>query len=182
MANLVLFALTRRESSASPAGRNARSSRPIHRRQTGPGFSIIRKSPLPPQRWHAQSPFSGRTTSSSGSRLVSSTTRRSRFFSESFGEIQCQRSTLPGSSHPTPVNTSTALTYLCTASAVSAALTTRSASAFRLESNHKESMCSVAPQLFDQPVFPIEIGLHRARVDIGALVGTAVAVGRIGLW
>jgi hypothetical protein len=87
MANLVLFALTRRESSASPAGRNSRSSRPIHRRQTGPGFSIIRKSPLLPQRWHAHSLFSGSTTTSSGARLACSI-RRSRFFSGSFGETQ----------------------------------------------------------------------------------------------
>src|SRR5437588_1403264 len=37
-------------------------------------------------------------------------------------------------------------------------------------SNHKEPMGCVAPELFDKSIFPIEIGLHRARSDVGALV------------
>src|SRR5450631_3940646 len=49
-------------------------------------------------------------------------------------------------------------------------------------SNHKESMGGVAAELFDQAEFPIEIGLHRAGIDIGALIGTPVALRRIGLW
>ena len=43
-------------------------------------------------------------------------------------------------------------------------------------SNHEESVGAVAAELFDEAVFPIEIGLHRARLDIGAFVGTPVAV------
>ena len=43
-------------------------------------------------------------------------------------------------------------------------------------SNHKEPVRAVAAELFDQTVFPIEIGLHLLRRHIGALVGTAVAV------
>src|SRR6476620_11191349 len=49
-------------------------------------------------------------------------------------------------------------------------------------SNHEKSMGGVALELVDQAVFPIEVGLHRAGVDVGALVGTPVAVGRIGFW
>src|SRR5258708_708124 len=49
-------------------------------------------------------------------------------------------------------------------------------------SNHKKPVRCIAPELLDEAVFPIEIGLHRARIDIGALIGTAVAVGRIGSW
>jgi hypothetical protein len=37
-------------------------------------------------------------------------------------------------------------------------------------------MSPVAPELFDEAIFPIEIGLHRAGLDIGALIGTPVAV------
>jgi len=37
-------------------------------------------------------------------------------------------------------------------------------------------MGRVAPELFNEAVFPIEIGLHRVGPDIGALVGTPVAV------
>jgi hypothetical protein len=37
-------------------------------------------------------------------------------------------------------------------------------------------MGCVAVELFDQTMFPIEIGLHRVGPDIGALVGTPVAV------
>src|SRR5450759_1094219 len=43
-------------------------------------------------------------------------------------------------------------------------------------SDHEKPVTGVAPELFDQAVFPIEIGLHRARRDIGALVGTPVTV------
>ena len=45
-----------------------------------------------------------------------------------------------------------------------------------LASNHEEAMRCVAPELFDEAIFPIEIGLHRAGPDIGALVGTPVAM------
>jgi hypothetical protein len=48
--------------------------------------------------------------------------------------------------------------------------------AARPASNHEEPMRGIAPELFDQAIFPIEIGLHRARCDIGALVGAPVAV------
>jgi hypothetical protein len=37
-------------------------------------------------------------------------------------------------------------------------------------------MGGVAPELFDQTIFPIDIGLHRAGIDIGALIRTPVAV------
>jgi hypothetical protein len=43
-------------------------------------------------------------------------------------------------------------------------------------SNDEEAMGGVAAELVDEAVFPIEIGLHRARVDIGALIGTPVAL------
>ena len=43
-------------------------------------------------------------------------------------------------------------------------------------SNHEEAMRCVAPELFDQVIFPIKIGLHRTGIDIGALVGTPVAM------
>jgi len=46
-ARLALFALTRRVGNASPADRNSRSSRPTHRKHAGPGFSIMRRSPVP---------------------------------------------------------------------------------------------------------------------------------------
>ena len=46
----------------------------------------------------------------------------------------------------------------------------------RSKSNDEESMRRVAAELVDQTVFPVEIGLHRAFLDIGAFVGTAVAV------
>src|SRR4051812_35353283 len=49
-------------------------------------------------------------------------------------------------------------------------------------SNHEETMAGVAAKLFDQAILPIEIGLHRAAVDIGALIGTPVTVRRIGFW
>jgi hypothetical protein len=48
--------------------------------------------------------------------------------------------------------------------------------AARAASNHEEPMGGIAPELFDQARFPIEIGLHRTRCDIGALVGAPVAV------
>ena len=45
-------------------------------------------------------------------------------------------------------------------------------------------MGCVAPELLDQTVFPIEIGLHRAGIDVGAFIGTpviaAITVGRQG--
>jgi hypothetical protein len=37
-------------------------------------------------------------------------------------------------------------------------------------------MRGVAAELFDEAIFPVEIGLHRAFLDIGALIGTAIAV------
>ena len=40
----------------------------------------------------------------------------------------------------------------------------------------KESMGAVTLELFDETIFPIEIGLHRTRIDIGALIGTPVAM------
>ena len=40
----------------------------------------------------------------------------------------------------------------------------------------KNPMGGVAAELLDQAIFPIEIGLHRAFLDIGAFVGAAVAV------
>ena len=43
-------------------------------------------------------------------------------------------------------------------------------------SDDKEAVGAVAPELFDQAVFPIEIGLHRAGIDIGALIGPPVAL------
>jgi hypothetical protein len=43
-------------------------------------------------------------------------------------------------------------------------------------SNHEEPLGCVATELFDEAIFPIEIGLHRAGGDIGALIGTPVAV------
>src|SRR3954468_14059245 len=46
-------------------------------------------------------------------------------------------------------------------------------------SDHEEAVRRVAPELLDQPVFPVEIGLHRFAVDIGALIGPAVAMRRI---
>src|SRR5258708_28723759 len=49
-------------------------------------------------------------------------------------------------------------------------------------SNHEKPVRPVALELLDETVFPVEIGLHRARRDICALVGTAVAVGWIGFW
>src|SRR3954469_18187069 len=49
-------------------------------------------------------------------------------------------------------------------------------------SNHEKPVRGVAAELFDETVFPIEIRLHRARIDIGAFIGAAVAVGRIGFW
>src|SRR3954452_8346580 len=49
-------------------------------------------------------------------------------------------------------------------------------------SNHEKAVGAVAAELFDEAVFPIEVGLHRARIDIGALIGTAVALRPIGLW
>src|SRR5882757_9365480 len=49
-------------------------------------------------------------------------------------------------------------------------------------SNHEKPVRSVAAKLFDETVFPIEIRLHRARIDIGAFIRAAVAVGRIGSW
>src|SRR5260370_8164189 len=48
--------------------------------------------------------------------------------------------------------------------------------------NHEEAMRCVAPELFDQAIFPIKIGLHRVGPDVGALVGTPVAMRRIRLW
>ncbi len=48
------------------------------------------------------------------------------------------------------------------------------------ESNHVESMRRVAAELVDETVFPVEIGLHRRHVDVGALIGTAIAARRIG--
>jgi hypothetical protein len=81
---------TRRVSLASPAGRNSMSSRPTQRRHAGPGVSIIRRSPVPPHRWHVHSLFNGWTTTSSGARL-SFSARRSRFVSESSGDTQCVR-------------------------------------------------------------------------------------------
>jgi hypothetical protein len=42
--------------------------------------------------------------------------------------------------------------------------------------NHEEAMRCVALELFDQAIFPIEIGLHRMGPDAGALVGTPVAM------
>jgi hypothetical protein len=81
--------LARRVSKASPAGRYSRSSRPMQRRHAGPAVSIINRSPVPPHRWHIHSAF-GWTTTSSGARLAFSA-KRSRFFSESFGDTQCVR-------------------------------------------------------------------------------------------
>ncbi len=49
-------------------------------------------------------------------------------------------------------------------------------------SNHEEPVAGVTFELFDQAVFPIEVGLHRAGIDVGALIGTPVAVRRIGFW
>src|SRR5260370_36490596 len=49
-------------------------------------------------------------------------------------------------------------------------------------SNHEESMGCVAAALFDQAIFPIEISLHRARGDIGALIGRPAPVPRTRLW
>ena len=49
-------------------------------------------------------------------------------------------------------------------------------------SNHEEPMAGVAAELLDQAIFPIEIGLHRRGRDLGALIGTPVAVRRIGFW
>jgi hypothetical protein len=43
-------------------------------------------------------------------------------------------------------------------------------------SNHEEAMGCVAAELFDQAIFPIEIGLHREGAGVGALVGTPVAM------
>jgi len=43
-------------------------------------------------------------------------------------------------------------------------------------SNHEEAMGGVAPELFDEAIFPIEIGLHRVRPGIGSLIRTPVAV------
>src|SRR6266850_143018 len=40
----------------------------------------------------------------------------------------------------------------------------------------EKSMRGVAAELFDEAVFPVEIGLHRTFLDISALIGTAVAV------
>jgi hypothetical protein len=85
-----LFALTRRVSSASPADKNSRSSRPAHRRHAGPGLSMMRRSPVPLQQWHFQVSFSGWITRSSGARLALST-KRSRLLSESSPEIQWVR-------------------------------------------------------------------------------------------
>jgi hypothetical protein len=45
-----------------------------------------------------------------------------------------------------------------------------------IASNHEEPVGRVAPELIDQTVFPIEIGLHRVACDIGALIGTPVAL------
>ena len=42
-------------------------------------------------------------------------------------------------------------------------------------------MAAVATKLFDETVFPVEIGLHRTFLDIGAFIRTAIAVCRIGL-
>jgi hypothetical protein len=44
-----------------------------------PGFSIMRRSPVPPQRWHVHVVFNGWITTSSGARLAFSA-KRSRFF------------------------------------------------------------------------------------------------------
>src|ERR1700730_14420504 len=49
-----------------------------------------------------------------------------------------------------------------------------------LPSNDKEAVGCVAPELLDQTIFPVEIGLHRTRGDFGAFIGTPVAVRRIG--
>src|SRR2546428_14087278 len=49
-------------------------------------------------------------------------------------------------------------------------------------SDHEESMGGVAAELLDEAVFPVEIGLHRAFLDIGALIGGAVGGGRCWLW
>jgi hypothetical protein len=46
----------------------------------------------------------------------------------------------------------------------------------RHASNHEESMACVTPELFDETIFPIQIGLHRTAIDIGALIGTPVAM------
>jgi hypothetical protein len=43
-------------------------------------------------------------------------------------------------------------------------------------------MGGVAPELFDEAIFPIEIGLHRAGIDTGAFIGAPVAVRRIEFW
>src|SRR6476661_2821844 len=43
-------------------------------------------------------------------------------------------------------------------------------------SDHEESVGSVAAELLDEAVFPVEIGLHRALLDVGTLIGTAIAV------
>jgi hypothetical protein len=43
-------------------------------------------------------------------------------------------------------------------------------------SNHEEAMGGVAPELFDETEFPIEVSLHRVAPDIGALIGAPVAV------
>ena len=40
----------------------------------------------------------------------------------------------------------------------------------------KNPCVRVAAELLDEAVFPVEIGLHRAFLDIGAFVGAAVAV------
>src|ERR1700684_947997 len=58
------------------------------------------------------------------------------------------------------------------------ALTTNKAKAF---SNHDETVGAVALELFDQTIFPVEIGLHRIPRRLGAFVRTPVAMLRIGL-
>src|SRR5688572_5333093 len=50
------------------------------------------------------------------------------------------------------------------------------------DSYDEESVRGVAAELLDEAVFPVEVGLHRAFLDIGALIGTAVTVRRVGLW
>ena len=45
-----------------------------------------------------------------------------------------------------------------------------------LELYDEESVARVAAELLDEAVFPIEIGLHRAFLDIGALIGTTIAM------
>src|SRR6202011_2878538 len=49
-------------------------------------------------------------------------------------------------------------------------------------SNHEEPMGGVAPELFDEAIFPVEIGLHGLGCDIGAFIGTPVTMRRIELW